>query len=329
MESMLTRPVPEHSLSALAEGFGEEARKVRERKVEEAVIASDPSLDASALTPLSEEVDARLNASVALSSRTATALFEASLTTSHVALRSSGMYAAVGHQDPITAALTTPTAPSPTYYAVLRLLVAVTRTQLVPDEEGVPAGGGGAGYLAAPHPDRLGPAFPDIVRAEDPAYFAALQQSQKELAFAKSEYMEGLRKAYAAIGDDLSYCFDRKTLPTSPPGGGSKQHRGGAQLEEEEPCYHSVSHGVQVQWRWWWHWRWRWIQPLPLHLPHHHRQRQRQRQHQHPPSATSPPPWHCHWCPSGIPRPSQRGGAKQFPGRVQVPQWPQAPVLWQ
>ena len=108
-----------------------------------------------------------------------------------------------------------PTSPSPTYYAVLELLTSTVRAQLIPDKEGVPRAGGGAPVLGAPNPNSLVPAFPDLVRAEDPEYFAVLEAGQKEAAYSKSEHMEGLKRAYAAIGEDLRYCFDRKALESS------------------------------------------------------------------------------------------------------------------
>jgi len=216
IDTLLTRPVPEHALGALSEGFGEEARRGRERRVEEAVMAATPGLDDGKLGALPLVLGARLDASVALAARAAASSAEAAMAAGAVGLRKTALYASVSAADPITSALTVPTSPSAGYYAVMRMMCALVRAQLVPDASGAPAGGGGAAVLAAPSIDKLGPAFPALVRAEDPAYFEALEKDQKELAFAKSEHMEGLRKAYAAIGEDLRYCFDRRAEATSP-----------------------------------------------------------------------------------------------------------------
>lgn len=108
--------------------------------------------------------------------------------------------------DSISAALTAPTNPSANYYNVLKALIQAVRKELIP----VPSN---SSAFAVPGREELGPAFPHSVVAEDPEYFVRRERERKELAFRQGSAMVGMKKAYAATGDNVVYCFDRRPIP--------------------------------------------------------------------------------------------------------------------
>ena len=111
--------------------------------------------------------------------------------------------------DPITAALTAPSNPSENYFNVLKALVAAVRITLVANNNSI---SNPQNYFKTPN--NLNEAFPNKIREEDPDYFWMLEYQQKEDAYKNSSYVKGLSKAYAAIGDQLVYAFDRRPVPT-------------------------------------------------------------------------------------------------------------------
>jgi hypothetical protein len=157
------------------------------------------SRDLQALTKKHEEADTKAAITAAISS--------ARSTTSSDIVANNPFGNPISSEDPVTAALTSSSSPSSTYYDVLKALIAAVRTLLIPKKSDNQ-------ILSLPRMSQLGEAFPKSIKDEDPSYFYMLSLKQKEEASKNSNYVKGLEKAWVVVKDeDLFYAFDRKAIP--------------------------------------------------------------------------------------------------------------------